>query len=244
MPHRPMPTFECDTCGDSFTSRTKLEQHRAAQHTDDGSSAEGMSGYIEGLKNMFTLKGGLTLIGIILMIALPLGGTAYYSSLAPEQGDSDSSSDITSNPPTGQNIQRIPTQPRAFQLRTNYDQELSTDEQLYLLYQGGPDIGVQGIQPSFLLQYDCTDCTELIEQVEQFSSEINGGSEVWVRTAPNTGLDDRIAVTFPAHLTRSVPQTYESFNATEVRSFICGLTIGGGQQQYSMESIGPAACAF
>lgn len=242
-----MPTFECDTCGDSFNSRTKLEQHRAAQHTDDDSTSDGMDGWIEGLQNMFTWKGGLTLVGIILMIALPLGGTAYYSSLAPDDGSDTQSSEITTNPPTGQNLQRLPERPASFQVLADYDRELSTDEQLYLLYRAGPrQLLIQDMRPSFLIQYNCTDCSQLRSAVQQFSSSMNGGStgQVWVHTAPNTGLDDRVAVSFPAILTRQVPQTYDSFNATEVRSFICGLTVGAGQQQFSMNSIGPTACAF
>jgi len=243
-----MPTFECDTCGDSFNSKTKLQQHRDAQHTADNTTSDGRTGWIEGLQNMFTWKGALTLVGIILMIALPLGGTAFYSSLAPEQGDDTESSDITTNPPTGQNLQQLPGRPGSLQAQTDYDRELRTDEQLYLLYLGGPKQILSGssVQPSFLVQYNCTDCNDLIQDVRSFSTTMNGGTSggAWVHTAPNTGIDERIAVTFPALLTGQVPQDYDSFNATEVQEFICGLTIGAGQQQLSMRSVGPASCAF
>lgn len=241
-----MPTFSCDQCGESFNSKTKLDQHQAAAHGPEDGMQEQVSGWVEGIRNLLTWKGGLTLIGIFLMIALPLGGVMFYSSLAPDTGNSqDPGQTEDTNPPVGRNLQGIPSQqPAGLTIQTSYDRELSRQEQLYLLWRAGPQAaqlqGSRDLRPTVLLQYRCQDnCTQLREQVESFATDFNQNAR-WVQTAPYNDMSTDIAVTFPAQ----TPRRYSEFGSEALRSHLCeGISLNTGNGQAAWSSLVPlTAC--
>lgn len=216
-----MPSYDCPDCNDSFDSREARNQHRADVHR-----TEDIDSLPRRLIDIFSSKKKFSaLIFGIIMVGLPLGGVIFYSSLAPETTPSSGDgSTYTQTPPVGQGLTSIPSRD-GLPPQPIIEQELSDDEQVQILVQGGPtEVSLQGgvtIRPAALVQYSCTDCPDTVQQLESFAQEMNQNGN-WVYLAPNTGLEETIAMTTFYGITRSQSSaTFETANTTEMKSFVC-----------------------
>ncbi len=185
-----MPSYDCPECSDSFDSREARRQHK-----DDVHGSEETGSLPRRLIDIFRSKKKFSaLIFGIIMVGLPLGGVIFYSSLAPASTPSSGGSDgYRQSPPVGYGITSVP-QPAEIPQGPIFDSELTPDQQVYLLLQGGPEQSQQGIRPAVLIQYSCTSCPETVQQIEDFAREFNAGGN-WVYVAPNTRMNQTIAMT-------------------------------------------------
>jgi DNA-directed RNA polymerase subunit RPC12/RpoP len=209
-----MPSYDCPDCNKSFDSREARTQHHEDVHeTGDGKS------HLRRLIDIFSSKKKFAaLIFGIIMVGLPLGGVIFYSSLAPEQTPSTGGGDgYRQTPPVGYGITSVP-QPADIPEGPIFSSELTPDQQVYLLLQGGPEQIQSGASPAVLIQYSCTDCQETVQQIETFAQEFNGGDS-WVYVAPNTRMNQTIAMTAYRNA-----EYLDAVNTTTMKDQICQWT--------------------
>lgn len=210
-----MPKFTCSECGEKFDERREREDHIEAIH-------EAPDPRIERYKSLLLSKKfwGAS-IAIILMIVLPLGTGIFYSSVG--SGSSGSKIDLgflgggndwQTDPPVGQNIQRVPNVDQNDVPRVQIlDEPLSKEMQVYLLVRGSGSQSQPG--PAAALQYSCTNCPETVAKLEAVAESFNN-EDSWVYVAPYPDMDSRVSLSLYQSL-----QTFDEPSQGELASSIC-----------------------
>lgn len=207
-----MPRFSCPECGDKFNSRKKRSEHIQVEHGGNVEEVENSRSIGQKLREMFTFKRAMVIVGMLLMIGLPLGGTVFYSgATGSNSANSGGENTYSSNPPVGYSMRNLPevdsSEMPSSQILSS---SLSKDVQLNVLVRGGKE-QIGRLKPAVHLQYSC-DCPETVEQLGSIAQKYSG----WVYVAPYRDMNATIALSGFRNL-----EKVDSVNRENIEKFIC-----------------------
>ncbi len=194
-----MPKFECDTCGEKFSSKEKRNIHKKKKHDDEDSQRNN--------DPFITRKKIGAIVVAFFMIGLPLGGAVFYANLSPERAQND----FVRDPPVG--LQRTVEEgevPETYVL----EEPMSKEQQVYLLTDGGTK-RVGDFYPSVILQHSCENCSEEVEKMTQVAEDFNQNYR-FVYVAPYPDMEYNFTLSGFQQLT-----TYDDFEKESVKNDIC-----------------------
>lgn len=207
-----MPTFHCPGCGKKFNSRKKRQEHINVDHGGEVEEGKDRRSTLQKIKETFTFQRFAVIVGMLLMIGLPLGGTVFYSGAGGSQSSSQSSSDnYGSNPPVGYSMRNLPEIDSSEMPSSQIlSEELSKDVQLNVLVRGGKE-QVGRLKPAVLLQYSC-DCPEIEDELGSIAQQY----PEWVYVAPYTGMNTTISLSAFRQLDK-----IETVEKETINNFVC-----------------------
>lgn len=219
-----MPVYQCNECGKAFKRKNDLREHAADCTTTSGdtvfedvkSSVSDMNLNFspQRIRNMFTLRNMGIAFGVLMMATLFAGTASFMSSTASSSGSGPTGAVAAeSNPALGYSIRSesdIPRLPASQRPDYISNTPLSTDQQLYVITQGGQN------GPAALIHYNCeTQCLKLEQQLASIAQNYQG----WVYVAPNPEINSQIVVTGFQRI-----QRYDTFKPQELQGFVCSVT--------------------
>lgn len=204
-----MPTYACDECDKAFNSKDALRSHMD-QHEDGGASIDitgKLAAVWNGLRRLNRKQLGI-LFAILLMSTLFVGTAFFTATTTNVGGGGGDRQGRYVNPLTGYSADRVPD-PSTLSLPQGYvaTEQLSDEEQLYLLVAGSTDNG-----PSILLQYSCTNCPEVVDRLQRVAQQYQG----YVYVAPYQDMDSTVAAAALGNI-----QTYEQPDTQALSTFVC-----------------------